>query len=220
MHRYAIIAAAGSGSRMGKEIPKQFLEIDGKTLLQYTLEAFEQAYDDIRFIIVLPEAYIKKQKQFYAESSRVTVAEGGATRFQSVLNGLNTMTGEDSIVFVHDAARCLVTAELIRRCGEAAEAEGSAIPVADMHDSLRFVDETGSRVLNRNQVKAVQTPQTFQLKLLKQAFEQAYRPEFTDEATVMEYAGHTLNFVPGETTNIKVTTPFDLLLAGQVLKTR
>lgn len=220
MHRYAIIAAAGSGTRMGNETPKQFLEIAGKTMLQHTLDAFEQAYDDIRFIIVLPEAYIKKQKQIYAESSKVTVTEGGATRFHSVQNGLNTMTGEKSIVFVHDAARCLVNAELIKLCGREAEKKGSAIPVADIHDSLRMIDDAGNKALDRARVKAVQTPQTFQLKLLRKAFEQEYRPEFTDEATVMEAAGHALNFVPGETTNIKVTTPLDLQLAELILKTR
>lgn len=217
MHRYAIIAAAGSGSRMGKETPKQFLEVGGKTLLQHTIDAFEQAYDDMRFIIVLPKDHIKKQKQVFADSSKITIAEGGDTRFHSVKNGLDTMTGDDSIVFVHDAARCLVTAELIRRCGDAAAEKGSAIPVADMHDSLRYVDETGSKALNRNLVKAVQTPQTFRLKLLKQAFEQEYNPSFTDEATVMEAAGHALHFVPGETTNIKITTPFDLQLATLIL---
>lgn len=220
MHRYALIAAGGSGSRMGKEPPKQFMEIAGKTLLQHAIDAFDQAYDDMRFMLVLPDEYLKQHKQTFAESSKVMVTGGGATRFHSVQNGLNAMVGDDTIVFVHDAARCLVSPELIRLCCTAAEEKGSAIPVTSIHDSLRIVDESGSKVLNRDQIKAVQTPQTFQLKLLRQAYKQEYRPKFTDEATVMEAAGHALNFVPGETTNIKITTPFDLQLAELILKTR
>lgn len=218
MNRYALIAAGGTGSRMGGEIPKQFVEVAGKTLLQHTMNAFERAYEDIRFMLVLPEAFLKQERQTFASSAQVMVTEGGATRFHSVKNGLYTIGDDDeAIVFVHDAARCLVTPELVRRCGDAAAEKNNAIPVADIHDSLRLVEETGSLVLNRQYVKAVQTPQTFRLPLLKKAFEQDFNPAFTDEATVAEAAGQILNFVPGETTNIKITTPFDLKLAMLVL---
>jgi 2-C-methyl-D-erythritol 4-phosphate cytidylyltransferase len=152
--------------------------------------------------------------------NEVKVIPGGETRFHSVKNGLDALPDEPALVFVHDAARCLVTPELIRSCGNIAKEKGSAIPVADVHDSLRMMTSTGNQPLERQQVKAVQTPQTFTLEILKKAFLQSYQPEFTDEATVAEAAGFHIELVPGEASNIKVTTPFDLAVAERVIEWR
>lgn len=223
MTRYALIAAGGSGSRMGVNQPKQFLQVAGKTMLEHTLSAFTEAYEDICFVIVLPASWMhleKEIKKMAGVSASVNIATGGETRFHSVQNGLNSISEEeDALVFVHDAARCLVSPELIRVCGNAAEQYGSAIPAAEIHDSLRLinVEGTGSTPLKRSRVKAVQTPQTFQLGILKKAFQQEYQPAFTDEATVAEAAGFTVHLVPGEAGNIKVTTLTDLMITEQIL---
>jgi 2-C-methyl-D-erythritol 4-phosphate cytidylyltransferase len=221
MVRYAVIAAGGMGSRMGAAQPKQFLTVAGKPLLEHTLAAFLMAYPDIRFVVVLPEAYLGLEadiRLMASATTEMTIVAGGETRFQSVKNGLSVIPNETGLVFVHDAARCLVSPELIRLCSDVAEQQGSAIPVSDMHNSLRQVTDTGSRPLNRDGVKAVQTPQTFRLSILKEAFELPYQSSFTDEATVVEAAGYQVQLVNGESRNIKITTPFDLLMAELVLK--
>lgn len=221
MRTYVVMAAGGSGSRMGGEQPKQFMEVNGQSILRHSIRAFVQAYPDISVILVLPELYIADFNGWGAEleTEHITVVRGGATRFESVRNGLRAITGP-GIVFVHDAARCLVTPDLIRRCYSAAVETGSAIPVVPAKNSLRLLDVTGHRPLNREQVRVVQTPQTFQTAILLPAFEQPYQEIFTDEATVAEAAGQTVHLVEGEETNIKITVPVDLIVAEALLKNR
>jgi 2-C-methyl-D-erythritol 4-phosphate cytidylyltransferase len=219
MRKFAVIVAGGSGSRMGAGIPKQFLELCGKPVLVHTIRAFLRAYEDMSIVVVLPAAHLEKGKEIleaeFAMHS-LMVTEGGLSRFESVRNGLSHVD-RDSIVFVHDAVRCLVSPLLIRNCYEKALHEGSAIPVVPLKDSIRRLVPGGSEVVNREELRAVQTPQTFVASILLDAFRLEYNESFTDEATVVEFAGGKVNLIEGEESNIKITYPSDLRLAEQLL---
>ena len=222
MKKYAIIVAGGTGSRMGSAIPKQFLLLNDKPVLYYTLKAFLEAYNDLQIILVFPEEYQDIGKEIidaYFDYSRIQVTFGGDTRFHSVQNGLKLVNGE-AIVFVHDAVRCLVSIELIHRCYENTLHMGSAVPVVRAKDSVRMLNEEGNdnEVLDRNKVVFVQTPQTFHSKILLPAFEIDYKERFTDEATVVEAFGLKISLVEGEENNIKITRPVDLQIAGALLE--
>jgi 2-C-methyl-D-erythritol 4-phosphate cytidylyltransferase len=222
MHTYAVIVAGGSGTRMGADKPKQFLELQGRPLIAHSLLAFLDAFPDILPIIVLPEVWLdhgQKVLEAIFPGTPLRFVAGGETRFHSVQQGLSAIQGE-GIVFVHDAVRCLVTPALIRRCYETAEHAGSAIPAVPVRDSLRVLNANGSQPISRELVRAVQTPQAFRVSLLQKAFTQPYRPAFTDEATVVEASGQAVSLVEGEETNIKITYPVDLVLAEAILSSR
>lgn len=219
MKKIAVIVAGGSGSRMNSTVPKQFLLLNNKPVLYYTLKSFLQAYDDLQIILVLPEEHVATGQEIidaFFDYNRIQITIGGRTRFHSVQNGLALIT-EESMVFVHDAVRCLVSTELIRRCYDAAIENGSAIPVIDSKDSIRLLTADGNEALERSTVKLVQTPQTFHSKILLPAFNIDYKDRFTDEATVVEAYGMKVQLVAGEENNIKITQPSDLLLAAQLL---
>jgi 2-C-methyl-D-erythritol 4-phosphate cytidylyltransferase len=222
MKKYAIIVAGGTGTRMGRSIPKQFLLLHDKPVLFYTLKAFLEAYEDLEIILVFPEEYTDMGKEIidaYFDYSRIRITFGGETRFHSVQNGLK-LVEEESIIFVHDAVRCLVTVELIQRCYRNALHMGSAVPVVVSTDSIRLLneEENDNEVLDRNKVVMVQTPQTFHSKILLPAFEIDYKERFTDEATVVESFGLKISLVEGEEYNIKITRPVDLLIAEALLQ--
>jgi len=220
MKKYAVIVAGGSGLRMNSLIPKQFLLIKNKPLLYYTLDVFLKAYDDLEIILVLPEEHISKGQEIidtYFDNSRITICEGGRTRFHSVQNGLS-LINEESIIFVHDGVRCLVTKDLIERCYAEATNSGSAIPVVTSKDSIRLITPEGHEALDRNNVKLVQTPQTFLSKILLNSFKIDYKDKFTDEATVVEAFGIKVTLIEGEENNIKITTPGDMFIAEQIIK--
>lgn len=222
MKKYAIIVAGGTGIRMGSAIPKQFLLLNDKPVLYYTLKAFLEAFDDLEIILVFPEDYQDIGKEIidaYFDYSRIQITFGGETRFHSVQNGLKLVKGE-AIVFVHDAVRCLVSTDLIHRCYENTLHMGSAVPVVRVRDSVRLLNEEGNdnEVLDRNKVVLVQTPQTFHSKILLPAFEIDYKERFTDEATVVEAFGLKISLVEGEENNIKITRPVDLQIAGALLE--
>jgi len=221
MHKYAIIVAGGAGTRMGGDLPKQFQLLKGKPLLWHTLKAFTDAYDDVQLILVLPENYADKGQQIAKEFPlhRIKFAMGGETRFQSVKNGLQLVDAH-SIVFVHDAVRCLVTPGLIRLCAESALKNGNAIPSVAATDTIRIELDGGNEAIARNRVRIIQTPQTFFSNILKPAFDQPYDESFTDEATVVEKTGVKIHLVEGETTNIKITRPVDLIVAERILEER
>ncbi len=226
MEKYAIIVAGGSGQRMGQKQPKQFLEIHGKPLIWYTVRAFLEAYDDMVVILVLPEAYLTTGHELFGDelhAGRLQTVKGGNNRFQSVKNGL-THVPTASTVFVHDGVRCLVTTALIQRCFEATISSGSAVPAIEPPDSIRLINnvtgDQNSSVLDRSRIRLIQTPQTFPAAVLQEAFTQPYHEKFSDEATVVETAGFTVNLVEGERSNIKVTYPIDLLIAEQLLRRR
>ncbi len=220
--KYAVIVAGGKGSRMGSELPKQFLIINGKPLLYYCLKTFLKSYDDLKIILVLPEECMGNGQEIidaFFDYDRIQLVIGGRTRFHSVQNGLAQIEDE-SIVLVHDAVRCLVTETLIRRCAEAVNEMGSAVPVIDCKDSVRLILEDGNESLDRNNLKLVQTPQAFYSKILKPAFNIDFKEQFTDEATVVEAFGLKVQLVPGEEQNIKITHPLDLLIAEKILAER
>ncbi|MBL0234590.1 MAG: 2-C-methyl-D-erythritol 4-phosphate cytidylyltransferase [Chitinophagaceae bacterium] len=216
MKKYAIIVAGGSGTRMGASIPKQFLLLHGKPILQHAAEAFLNAYPDLELILVLPEANNGLAIDFGLNNSRVQKTKGGESRFESVQNGLK-LVEEDSIIFVHDAVRCLVTVGLIRRCYEQALVKGTAIPAVASQDSIRWMENDGSKALDRNRVMLVQTPQVFRGEIILPAFSQGYKEGFTDEASVVESFGFRVDLIMGEENNIKITTPVDLLIAEKLM---
>lgn len=219
MKKYAIIVAGGMGSRMKVNIPKQFLHLKNKPILFYTLDTFLKSFEELQIILVLPQDYIEAGQEIineYFNQDRIKITVGGGTRFQSVKNGLQLIT-EDSIVFVHDGVRCLLSVDLIHRCYQSAVEFGSAIPVINSKDSVRLVLEQGNEALERDRVKLVQTPQTFQSKILLPAFGVDYQDKFTDEATVVEAFGMKVHLVVGEEQNIKITQPIDLLLAEGII---
>lgn len=222
MQKYVVIVAGGSGKRMGTEIPKQFLLLKGKPVLFYTIEAFLNAFTDIKIILVLPEEHLELGKEIvdgYFDAQQIQITQGGETRFHSVSNGLK-LVEEESIIFVHDGVRCLVSNELIHRCYNTTLETGSAIPVVDCKDSVRRITEEGNEPVDRNNLKLVQTPQTFHSKILLPAFAIDYKERFTDEANVVEAFGLKVTLVQGEDTNIKITNPIDLIIAENILEKR
>ena len=219
MKKYAVIVAGGSGTRMGKQEPKQFLLLHNRPVIWYTMNVFLDAYNDLEIILVLPAQHILTGNAIIETSNspaRIRVITGGETRFQSVKNGLNAIT-DPSIIFVHDGVRCLLTIDLVHRCYDLALKTGNAIPAIAASDSIRIKNETGNEIIKRENVMIIQTPQTFHSKILKTAFEQEYDPLFTDEASVVERLGEKINLVDGETTNIKITSPIDLVVAEKIL---
>jgi 2-C-methyl-D-erythritol 4-phosphate cytidylyltransferase len=229
MKKFAVIVAGGMGVRMGAAMPKQFLLLREHPVLWYTLETFLGAYDDLRIVLVVPGAYREVAKALVAGlagGERIVLADGGDTRFHSVRNGLECIKGElgdgkEAIIFVHDGVRCLVSAELIRRCYEQAVELGSAVPVVDCRDSVRLVEDGGgSKPIDRSRIKLVQTPQTFKGETLLGAYMIDHQEDFTDEATVVEIAGHQVRLIEGEEMNIKITTPTDMEIAEVLLGRR
>ncbi len=219
MKKIAVIVAGGTGTRMNTDLPKQFLLLNGKPVLYYTLQTFLQAYEDLSIVLVLPEEHVAAGQEVidaFFDYDRIQITVGGRTRFHSVQNGLQ-MVKEESIVFVHDAVRCMVTTDLIRRCYDAAMENGSAIPVIDSKDSVRQITNDGNEALDRNTIKQVQTPQTFHSKILLPAYQIDYKDKFTDEASVVEAFGLKVQLVKGEENNFKITQPVDLMIAEQLL---
>lgn len=207
--------------RMGSSTPKQFLFLNDRPILYYTLKVFLEAFDDLQIILVLPEDYTDMGREIidaFFDYSRIQIANGGETRFHSVKNGLQ-LVEKDSIVFVHDAVRCLVSKDLIHRCYENALETGSAVPAIRAKDSVRLLneEENDNEVLDRSKVVLIQTPQTFHSRILLPAFEIDYKERFTDEATVVEAFGLKISLIEGEENNIKITRPIDLAIAEKIL---
>ena len=219
MKKYGVIVAGGAGTRMNNTVPKQFLLLNGKPVLYYTIKTFLQSYEDMQVILVLPEEHVAAGQEIieaFFDFNRIKVTIGGRTRFHSVQNGLKLIE-EESIVFVHDAVRCLLTADLITRCYDAALEYGSAIPVIDSKDSVRLINGDDNIAMERANIKLVQTPQTFLGKILLPAFNTGYKDKFTDEATVVEAFGLKVHLLQGEEANIKITRSIDMLLAEKFL---
>ncbi len=219
---YVIIVAGGKGLRMGNDIPKQFLPVVGKPILMHTIERFHEYDENLKVILVLPEsqqAYWKELCETYHFGISHTVVNGGDTRFQSSKNGLAAIPdGEDGVVGIHDGVRPFVSKEVIAECYETAREEYAAIPVYAVTDTLRYIDKRGGgKNVLRDDYRIVQTPQTFDISLAKQAFNQGYKEQFTDDASVVESLGCQVAMVEGNRENIKITTPFDLQVAEAIL---
>ena len=223
MDKYALIVAGGSGTRMGSSIPKQFLSVAGKPVLAHTINSFVEAYADVHIILVLHGMYVQQGRelvQSWTDEAQVTFTTGGETRFHSVKKGLEFVP-DNSVCFVHDAVRCLVSIKLIRRCYEMTCELGNAVPAVAPADSMRLQGEEGRfHPLDRSKVRLIQTPQTFYSSILKAAFAQPYDPAFTDEASVVEKTGVGIHLIEGEATNLKITTPLDLVIAETLFAQR
>ncbi|WP_456458709.1 2-C-methyl-D-erythritol 4-phosphate cytidylyltransferase [Reichenbachiella sp.] len=222
MKNYAVIVAGGSGSRMQASQPKQFLELDGKPILMHTLEAFANCRLDMHIILVLPADHIDTWQKLvsllqFKTAHQITL--GGTTRFDSVQNGLNEIKG-NGIVAIHDGARPLVSSDIIHRTVDQAKKSGNGIAAVQVKDSIRQIKDGQSQAVDRNQFYSVQTPQTFDVDLIKKAFNQSQSNQFTDDASVIEAFGEKVNLVEGSYDNLKITTPEDLIIADSILKRR
>lgn len=229
---YIIIVAGGKGLRMGGDIPKQFLPIKGKPVLMRTIERFHEYSESLGIILVLPEAqqeYWKSLCKEYDFTIPYQIANGGATRFHSVQNGLSLVPDDaDGVVGVHDGVRPFVSVEVIARCYEAARKAKAVIPVTSVIETLRHVGSnvatanddgtiTGGKNVLRSDYRLVQTPQVFDIQLLKNANKQEYNDAFTDDASVVEAYGMKVVMVEGNRENIKITTPFDVGVAEMII---
>jgi 2-C-methyl-D-erythritol 4-phosphate cytidylyltransferase len=219
MNLFVVIVAGGSGKRMGADTPKQFLELAGKPVLMHTIEKFKKYNDTIEIITVLPENQLRfwnELQKKYSFDIPHTLVRGGAKRFISVRHGLE-FVNEPGLVAIHDGVRPLVSPDTIKRCFDAAEKYGNAIPVINPADSLRLETDNGNAPINRMNIKQVQTPQVFDIDLIKKAYRQDWDPSFTDDATVLEKAGEKIHMVEGNRENIKITNPEDLSIAETLL---
>lgn len=222
MKRYTIIVAGGKGSRFGSNIPKQFLPLAGTPVLMHTINRFAECNTHI--IVVLPEDQIEDWIAMCSEYNFTTshdIVAGGSTRFGSVKNALDTITpGTSDLIAVHDGVRPLVTREIIEEAFNTADAHGSAIPAVEVTDTTRILADDGvsSQALLRSSLRAVQTPQVFDALLLKSAYEAPYSEAFTDDASVVEAAGHSVTLTQGSPRNIKITHSIDLLIAEDLLR--
>jgi 2-C-methyl-D-erythritol 4-phosphate cytidylyltransferase len=223
MKYYAIIVAGGKGNRMNQVVPKQFLELEGLPVLMHTLNAFHKCVLNPEIILVLNTALHQHWGNLCSDYNYTIphrVIAGGEERFHSVKNGLAVIQGE-SVVAIHDAVRPLVTADLIMRSYQMAEEKGNAVAAIQPVDSVRIKKQgTDSSTLNRDELFLIQTPQTFSSIQLENAYSQPYTTRFTDDASVVEQAGFTINLLQGERSNIKITYAQDMALAGFLLNNK
>jgi len=218
---YVIIVAGGKGLRMGGDIPKQFLSIGGRPVLMRTIERFREYSAALQIILVLPKAqqdYWRGLCQEYQFQVDYLLADGGETRFHSVQHGLALIPDDaQGVVGVHDGVRPFVSCEVIRTCYETARTRRAVIPVVPVVETLRHLSPHASVTVPRADYRLVQTPQTFDVQLLKAANRQPYNDGFTDDASVVESYGHPITLVDGNRENIKITTPFDLKIAESLI---
>lgn len=217
--RGVVIVAGGSGSRMHSALPKQFLMLGGMPVVARTINTFSEALPGAEIVVVLPEEHISLWENLRArfDVAHHRVVAGGKERFHSVLNGINALSDEVEYIAVHDGVRAMATKRLIIRAMLAAEDHGAVIPVVDVADSYRRVVGAESQIVNRSELRIVQTPQVFKAQLLRDAYNVAFSPTFTDDASVVEAFGGHITLVEGERTNIKLTTPEDMAYAEWML---
>lgn len=216
MTKYLIIVAGGKGLRMGNEIPKQFIEINGLPILMHTINNFLKYSSTLKIILGLPKNHVDYWNNLCEKHNFLInheIAFGGITRFETVKNCLDKVS-ENGIVAIHDGVRPFASLKTISNCFSTASNKGNAIPVIEIKDSIRKVDEEKNYSIDRSLFKIVQTPQVFQCKLIKEAYSTQYNSLFTDDASVMENAGHLINLVGGNNENIKITTEEDLKIAS------
>ncbi|MBP6335867.1 MAG: 2-C-methyl-D-erythritol 4-phosphate cytidylyltransferase [Bacteroidia bacterium] len=219
MNKIALIVAGGSGLRMGTAIPKQFLLLKGKPVLMHTIERFNSAKIFDSIIIVLPKSEIQQWEKLILEHSFKVphkIVVGGNSRSESVKSGLNEIREIEGHIAIHDGVRPLVSTSLIKRCMQALKDQTNAIPAVPVVDSIRKFENGSSEVVDRNLLRAIQTPQCFHLGLLNSAY-QGVNSESTDDATVFERAGNDIHLIEGEKSNIKITVSIDLLIAEALI---
>lgn len=217
--RGVVIVAGGSGSRMQSALPKQFLMLGGMPVVARTINTFSEALPGAEIIVVLPEEHIALWENLRArfDVAHHRIVAGGKERFHSVLNGINALSEEVEYIAVHDGVRAMASKKLIIRAMLAAEEHEAAIPVVDVVDSYRRVEGAESYIVPRSELRIVQTPQVFKAQLLRDAYNVAFSPAFTDDASVVEAAGGHITLIEGERTNIKLTTPEDMTYAEWLL---
>ena len=219
---YALIVAGGKGTRIKSDLPKQFIELNGLPILMHTINAFYRYSKNIPVIVVIPEDDFDVWKNLCAKHSfqkPILVQKGGDTRFQSVKKGLAQISG-DGLVAIHDGVRPLVNEDIIAASFRLAAVHKSAAASVRLKESIRITDQDTTRAADRSRYRLIQTPQTFQVELIRKAYESKEDPSLTDDASVAERAGHLISLFEGSYENIKITTPEDLIIAEALLKNR
>lgn len=220
MKKYAIIVAGGTGRRLKGDVPKQFMLLNGKPVIQYSLEAFFSFDPSVQIILVIHSDFLSFWEQLCLKheiSVPHKTTKGGKTRFDSVKNGLK-LVADDGLVAVHDAARPVIRPDFIRHLFAEAENRGSAMPGVALTDTIRMIDGDTSHQLDRTFLRAMQTPQVYKVSELKRAYTQPFLPVFTDDASVMQSVGFPLHLTEGRSENIKITNPQDIDLAEVLLR--
>ncbi len=221
--KFVIIVAGGSGLRMGADLPKQFIKIGKLPILMHTLLQFKKYDKAIKTILVLPSSQISFWKELCIQhnfTTTHTIVEGGETRYHSVQNGLNSIPDTQGLIAIHDGVRMFVSTQGIKNAFDSALVNGSGVLSTPSKDSLRISENGENKAVDRSKYCIIQTPQTFDLKQIKDAFELPYQATFTDDASVFENAGHKIHLVEGDYKNIKITTPEDLIIADTFLKNK
>jgi 2-C-methyl-D-erythritol 4-phosphate cytidylyltransferase len=221
MNRYAVIVAGGSGTRMGSDTPKQFLPIGNAPILMHTIKRFFTSTEKVNIVLVLPEEQVERWHQLcqkYSFSIPHVIVFGGKNRFQSVRNGLNCIGEIDGLVAIHDGVRPFISKRIIEETYKIAEEKGNSVASVEMKDSIRKIENNTNTSVNRDDFRIIQTPQTFLLAQIRDAFLKAKTDQFTDDASVAEEAGYSIHLSEGSYDNIKITTPEDLAMAEAILK--
>ncbi len=231
---YALIVAGGKGTRIKTKLPKQFLELNGLPIIMHTINAFYRYSKNVIIVLVLPEddfdtwATLCKRYDF---SKKLILQKGGDTRFQSVKNGLEKIEG-DGLVAIHDGVRPLVSEDIIGASFRLAAVHQSAVAAVRLKESIRMTDQAclpegssarrqdNTRAMDRSKFRLIQTPQTFEVALIKKAYQTKDDPSLTDDASVAERSGHIISLFEGSYDNIKITTPEDLIVAEALLNSR
>jgi 2-C-methyl-D-erythritol 4-phosphate cytidylyltransferase len=219
MKEYALIVAGGKGTRIKSKIPKQFLELNGLPILMHTINAFFRYSENVNIILVLPQDDFDTWKtlcQKHNFNKPVLLQVGGDSRFQSVKNGLSGIPNE-GLVAIHDGVRPLVSEDIIGASFRLAAVHQSAVAAVRLKESIRITDQDNTKAVDRSKFRLIQTPQTFQVKLIKEAYQMKEDPSLTDDASVAEHAGHIISLFEGSYENIKITTPEDLIVAEALM---
>jgi len=222
MKEYALIVAGGKGTRIKSAIPKQFIELNDKPILLHTIEAFLKYSTSLSIILVLPEEDFKTWEAICKKfnfTKPIVLQKGGETRFQSVKNGLDKIEG-DGLVAIHDGVRPLVSADLIGASYRLAAVHGSAVAAVRLKESIRMTDQDNTKAVDRSKFRVIQTPQTFEVQLIKKAYQIKEDPSLTDDASVAEKSGHVISLFEGSYENIKITTAEDLIVAEALMRTK
>ncbi|TRX56241.1 2-C-methyl-D-erythritol 4-phosphate cytidylyltransferase [Fulvivirga sp. M361] len=220
-NEYAIIVAGGKGTRMKSTVPKQFMLLNGLPVLIRTLNTFFSYSKDLNVILVLPDNDLitwQNQCEQYGFDKPVILAPGGDTRFQSVKNGLDKIKDPEGIVAIHDGVRPLVSQDIIGASFHLAAVHGSAVAAVRLKESIRKTDQHKTKAVDRSEYRLIQTPQTFDLKIIKPAYQIKEEPSLTDDASVVEKSGHEISLFEGSYNNLKITTPEDIVIAEALLK--
>lgn len=220
LKEYAIIVAGGKGTRINSSLPKQFLALNGLPVLMHTINAFYAYSSSVTIILVLPEDDFTTWESLCEKHNyhkKLILQKGGDSRFQSVRNGLEKIEGE-GLVAIHDGVRPLVSADIIGASFRLAAVHHSAVAAVRLKESIRMTDKDSTKAVDRSRFRLIQTPQTFLVSLIKKAYEIKEDASLTDDASVAERSGHIISLFEGSYSNIKITTPEDLIVAEALLK--